>query len=110
MMARIAAQDSFEEGSKDLPDIPGPREAAEKQISYFATNSSRMAYATFRSQGLFIGSGVVEAGCKTVVGKRLKNSGMFWSVKGAQNILDLRTALLSNRFDDLWLARDQKVA
>ena len=61
-------------------------------------------------RGLFIGSGVVEAGCKTVVGKRLKNSGMFWSVKGAQNVLDLRTFLLSNRFDDLWLARDQKAA
>lgn len=95
---------------EDLPDIPGPREAAEKQIAYFETNSSRMTYATFRSQGLFIGSGVVEAGCKTVVGKRLKNSGMFWSVKGAQNILDLRTALLSDRFDTLWLAREQKAA
>ncbi len=95
---------------EDLPDLPGPRDAAQKQIAYFETNSSRMTYATFRAQGLFIGSGVVEAGCKTVVGKRLKNSGMFWSVKGAQNVLDLRTFLLSNRFDDLWLARDQKAA
>jgi hypothetical protein len=69
-----------------------------------------MSYATFRSQGLFIGSGVVEAGCKTVVGKRLKNSGMFWSLMGAQNILDLRTVLLSNPFDDLWLSRDLKAA
>ena len=95
---------------KDLPDIPDPRDAAEKQIAYLETNRSRMTYGTFRSQGLFIGSGVVEAGCKTVVGKRLKNSGMFWSVKGAQNVLDLRTALLSNRFDDLWLARNRKAA
>ena len=69
-----------------------------------------MSYATYRSQGLFIGSGVVEAGCKTVVGKRLKNSGMFWSLMGAQNILDLRTVLLSNPFDDLWLSRDLKAA
>jgi hypothetical protein len=84
--------------------------ASAQKIAYFETNSSRMTYATFRSQGLFIGSGVVEAGCKTVVGKRLKNSGMFWSVKEAQNVLDLRTFLLSNRFDALWLARDQKAA
>jgi len=62
------------------------------------------------SQGLFIGSGVVEAGCKTVAGKRLKTPGMFCSVKRAQNILDLRTSLLSNRFDDLCLAGDQKDA
>jgi len=110
MLLEDRLQDVLAQARKDLPDIPGPRSDAEKQIAYFETNSSRMTYATFRSQGLFIGSGVVEAGCKTVVGKRLKNSGMFWSVKGAQNILDLRTALLSNRFDDLWFARDQKAA
>ena len=61
-----------------------------------------MTCATSRSRGLFIGSGVV--------GKRFENSGMFWSVKRAQNALDLRTFLLINRFDDLWLARDQKAA
>ena len=110
MLREDRLQEVLAQAGKDLPDLPGPRSAAEKQIAYLETNSSRMTYATFRSQGLFIGSGVVEAGCKTVVGKRLKNSGMFWSVKGAQNVLDLRTALLSNRFDDLWLARDQKVA
>jgi hypothetical protein len=110
MLLEDRLQEVLSQAREDLPDIPGPRDAAEKQIAYFETNSSRMTYATFRSQGLFIGSGVVEAGCKTVVGKRLKNSGMFWSVKGAQNVLDLRTFLLSNRFDDLWLARDQKAA
>ena len=110
MLLEDRLQEVLAQARKDLPDIPAPRSAAEKQIAYFETNSSRMTYATFRSQGLFIGSGIVEAGCKTVVGKRLKNSGMFWSVKGAQNILDLRTALLSDRFDDLWLARDKKAA
>lgn len=110
MLLEDRLQEVLSQAREDLPDIPGPRDAAEKQIAYFETNSSRMTYATFRSQGLFIGSGVVEAGCKTVVGKRLKNSGMFWSVKGAQNVLDLRTFLLSNRFDALWLARDQKAA
>ncbi len=110
MLLEDRLQEVLSQAREDLPDIPGPRVAAEKQIAYFETNSSRMTYATFRSQGLFIGSGVVEAGCKTVVGKRLKNSGMFWSVKGAQNVLDLRTFLLSNRFDDLWAAREQKAA
>ena len=110
MLLEDRLQEVLAQARKDLPDIPAPRSAAEKQIAYFETNSSRMTYATFRSQGLFIGSGIVEAGCKTVVGKRLKNSGMFWSVKGAQNILDLRTALLSDRFDDLWLARDKNAS
>ena len=110
MLLEDRLQEVLAQARQDLPDIPGPRSVAEKQIAYFERNCSRMTYASFRSQGLFIGSGVVEAGCKTVVGQRLKNSGMFWSVKGAQNILDLRTALLSDRFDDLWLARDQKAA
>lgn len=54
--------------------------------------------------GLFIGSGIIEAGCKTVVAKRFKNSGMFWSLQGAQN--NLRTSLLGNRFDSQWIAKD----
>ncbi len=90
MLLEDCLKEVLAQARENLPDIPGPRDAAEKQIAYFETNSSRMTYATFRSQGLFIGSGVVEAGCKTVVGKRLKNSGMFWSVKGAQTVLDLR--------------------
>lgn len=89
----------------DLPPESTAREAAQKQLAYFEKNRDRMLYATFRSKGFFIGSGIVEAGCKTVVGKRLKNSGMFWSVAGAQNILTLRTALLGNHFDRDWNAR-----
>ena len=61
-----------------------------------------MAYGRFRALGYFIGSGVVEAGCRTVVGQRVKNSGMFWSVAGAQNVLTLRTALLGHHFDADW--------
>lgn len=49
-----------------------PRQEAEKQITYFEATASRMTHATFRSQGLFIGSGIIEAGCKSVVAKRLK--------------------------------------
>lgn len=74
----------------------------DKQISYFEHHHHRMAYLSFRNQGMFYGSGVVEAGCKAVVGQRLKQSGMFWSEPGAQCILDLRCILLSNLWDPCW--------
>jgi len=74
----------------------------EKQIAYFENNKERMLYKTFRQKGYFYGSGVVEAGCKTVVGQRLKQSGMFWSEPGGQNVLHLRCALLGNRWDECW--------
>ncbi len=57
-----------------------------------------MRYATFKEDGLFIGSGVIEAGCKTVAGKRTKQSGMFWKVDGAQNILGIRCSVLSDTY------------
>jgi hypothetical protein len=63
------------------------RQTLAKQIGYFENHQQRMLYQTCRNQGLFYGSGVVEAGCKAVVGQRLKQSGMFWSESGAQNIL-----------------------
>ena len=61
-----------------------------------------MKYGSYRQQGLFYGSGVVEAGCRAVIGKRLKQSGMFWSREGAENVLALRCALMSNRWDQCW--------
>lgn len=78
------------------------RTTAEREIKYFRHNAQRMRYARFKEQGFFIGSGVVEAGCKTVVGKRTKQSGMFWKVQGAQNILDIRCAVLSDTYDNFW--------
>jgi fructose-specific component phosphotransferase system IIB-like protein len=72
---------------------------------YFANNAARMNYPLFRKQHLFIGSGVIEAGCKTVVGQRLKQSGMFWTVNGANSILALRCAHLNGRFEDYWEGR-----
>lgn len=81
------------------------RAAAEREIEYFRKNAKRMRYALFKEQGLFIGSGVVKAGCKTVVGKRTKQSGMFWKVRGAQNILDIRCSVLSDTYDDFWVWR-----
>ncbi len=72
------------------------------ESNYFEGHAERMRYAEFRRQNLFVGSGVVEAGCRTLAGARLKRSGMFWTVKGANAIIALRCAQLSNRFDDYW--------
>jgi hypothetical protein len=79
-----------------------PAELAAKEIGYFQNNQSRMLYGTYRAQGFFYGSGVVEAGCKTVVGGRCKGSGMLWSVPGATQVLDLRCSLFGNQFDQVW--------
>lgn len=77
-----------------------------KALGYFEKNRERMRYASFRKKGYFVGSGVVEAGCKTVVGKRAKQSGMFWHVEGAQNVLSTRCAVLGRLFDDYWEHRN----
>jgi hypothetical protein len=72
------------------------------EADYFATNASRMRYPEFRLKGFFVGSGVIEAGCKSVVGARLKQSGMFWTVRGANDIIALRCCRLNGRFEDYW--------
>lgn len=77
-------------------------ESLEKQIAFFENHRNQMLYLTYHKEGLFCGSGVVEAGCKTVIGQRCKQSGMFWSEAGAQNILDLRCALLSGQWELCW--------
>ena len=79
--------------------------AVEQALGYFVRNVSRMQYGTFRAAGWFIGSGVVEAGCKTVIGGRCKQSGMFWSKSGAENILALRCLHSSRRLEDFWKYR-----
>ena len=73
-----------------------------KEAEYFETNKLRMCYKYFRGRGFFVGSGVVEAGCKTVIGHRLKQSGMRWTVAGANAVIALRCRLLGNRWEDLW--------
>jgi hypothetical protein len=80
-------------------------EAVEKELGYFVRNVERMQYGTFRRKGFFIGSGVVEAGCKTIIGSRCKQSGMFWGKPGAENILALRCIHSSRRLDEFWKAR-----
>ncbi len=78
------------------------------EADYFERNAERMCYPKFRRQHLFVGSGVIEAGCKTVIGARLKQSGMFWTVRGANAILALRCCHLNHRFEDYW--EDRRVA
>jgi hypothetical protein len=93
------------EAQKHLPHHGPRRETATCEIGYFEGNAERMMYDSFRKEGYFIGSGVVEAGCKTVVGKRAKQSGMFWRIDGAQNILDIRCSVISETYDLYWQAR-----
>lgn len=78
-------------------------EKVSKQFDCFTNNRNRIKYDYFRSLGLCVGSGVVEAGCGVVIGQRLKRSGMFWSINGANAIIALRCSLLSGRFDDFWV-------
>jgi hypothetical protein len=78
------------------------REALEKLIHYISTNEEQMRYDVFRSKGYDIGSGNVEAACKNVVGKRLKQSGMIWSRAGSSATLALRVTWLNDRWKQLW--------
>ena len=83
-------------------------ELAEKiriESEYFQKNTARMRYPEFRAQHLFVGSGVIEAGCKAIIGSRCKQSGMFWTVRGANAILALRCCHFNGRFEDYWEAR-----
>jgi len=75
------------------------------ETAYLERNAERMRYPKFRRQHLFVGSGVIEAGCKTVVGSRLKQSGMFWTVRGANAIVALRCCFLNGQFEDYWEVR-----
>ena len=86
-------------GTDDLASI------LTNEAEYFERNAERMRYPAFRAQGLFVGSGVVEAGCKIVIGAPLKCSGMFWTVRGSNAITALRCCRLSRRFEDYWADR-----
>ena len=88
-----------------IPEHPKLEDQLGTEADYFQTNAERMRYPKFRSQGLFVCSGVIEAGCKTAIGSRLKKSGMFWTVNGANKIIALRCTLLSGRFEDYWETR-----
>jgi hypothetical protein len=86
-------------------DNPEVMEKIRTEADYFERNAERMRYPKFRRQHLFVGSGVIEAGCKTVVAFRLKRSGMFWTVRGANAILALRCCHLNGEFENYWELR-----
>lgn len=78
------------------------KERIEKQLTYFRNNRHRMQYAHYVVKGLPIGSGVVEAACKTLVAQRMKQSGMSWHLPGGQAILTLRSLIQSKRWKPAW--------
>lgn len=93
------------EARQALPKDPRAAKEARTQIGYFEKNKERMRYAHFKKQGYFVGSGVIEAGCKSIIGKRLKQSGMEWTVRGANAIIALRCMNLSGRQEEFWEQR-----
>jgi hypothetical protein len=93
------------QAGKHLPPSAQSKKAVLKQLCYFEKNASQMRYAEYREKKFFVGSGVVEAGCRTVIGERLKQSGMRWSVRVANAILAVRCFILSGRFEVFWASR-----
>jgi hypothetical protein len=83
---------------------------ARKCLDYVTRNQNRIRYPQFREQGVCTSTGVVEAGCKTAIGTRLKRSGMHWTVPGADAITALRCCKLSGRFEDFWERRSAAAA
>jgi hypothetical protein len=77
-------------------------------IHYIWKNRRRMRYPKFHKKGFCTSSGVVEAGCKVVVGTRLKRAGMHWTVRGANAIIALRCSKLNGRFEDFWQRRSER--
>jgi len=83
----------------------GVHDEARRCLVYIEANRQRMRYPELRAQGLCVSSGVVEAGCKIVVGTRLKRAGMRWTLAGADAIIALRCCRLSGRFEAFWERR-----
>jgi hypothetical protein len=86
------------------------KDQTDKAIEYFQTNRHRMRYAALRRQGLFLGSGVIEAGCKAIIGQRPKRSGMHWTVRGANAIIAPRCCQMSGRWEEFWENRSAKTS
>jgi hypothetical protein len=81
---------------------------ARECIHYIWKNRRRMRYPELHKQGFCTSTGVVEAGCKVVIGTRLKRAGMHWTVKGANAVIALRCSKLSGRFEDFWERRSER--
>ncbi len=92
--------DSIEAAVRQYPIIEGiKKDEVDKELGYFLNNAPRMRCHWFRSRGLFVGSGVVEASCKSVIGQRLKQAGMHWTVRGADSIIALRCREASRQWE-----------
>jgi len=91
------------------PHIHSSNEAT-KCAMYIIRNRRRMRYPKFHAQGLCTSTGVLEAGCKVVIGTRLKRTGMHWTTAGANAIIALRCCKLSGRFEDFWERRSARFA
>lgn len=101
-------EELLEWATQYLPRAGSMRNEGITKINYFRTHAESMRYDLFRDKGFFVGSGVIEAGCKTVIGARLKASGMFWSEKGANAIIALRCCVCSRRFEQFWEDRSSQ--
>jgi hypothetical protein len=103
--------DGITTAARAYPLIGVKKDQLDTALGYFEHNAPRMRYHWFRQCGLFVGSGVVEASCKSVIGQRLKLSGMHWSLRGADAITTLRCQQASRPEDRIWpAARNQTLA
>jgi hypothetical protein len=98
--------DDIEAAVRQYPLVDGSRkDDVDRELGYFLNNAPRMRYKWFRSRHLFVGSGVVESGCKAVIGQRLKLSGMRLTAGGADAIATLRCQHASRPEDRIWQPR-----
>jgi hypothetical protein len=90
--------------NEDWPARPGLATVRKEVLTYFQNQVHRMDYPTYEANGWFIGSGAIESACKTVVGQRLKASGMRWSESGGDAVCHVRALYRSERgqWDDFW--------
>jgi Uncharacterised protein family (UPF0236) len=103
---RVANAQSLTEQERARTRSPSKREALQELLTYLENNAEHMDYPRYRAMGLPIGSGQVEAQCKTLVGGRCKQAGMRnWTYAGAEALLRLRAAKQDGTFDDLWTAK-----
>jgi len=94
---------------KSTPCKKGNEKRLASAMGYFSSNIDRMNYGAFAASGIFVGSGVIEAGCKVIVGNRMKNAGMHWSKDHAEKMIALRCAIRNDEFLDTYL-RDKTLS
>ena len=88
---------------ESIPCKKGNEQKLESAKGYFSSNIERMDYGTFFTCGIYVGSGVIEAGCKAIVSTRMKNAGMHWKKDHAEKMINLRCAIRNDEFFDLYI-------